>query len=114
MTYKEILELACTLIELKVKVWRGPDKVMAVPATIFGRGSTGLNSASSDGELRPFAASLPTTMPTYDYSCEKCGKTFEVFQSMRDEPFRECLKELCRQKKWGHGKVKRLVGTGAG
>jgi predicted nucleic acid-binding Zn ribbon protein len=33
---------------------------------------------------------------------------------MRDEPFRECPKELCRQKKWGHGKVKRLLGTGAG
>ena len=33
---------------------------------------------------------------------------------MRDEPFRECPKELCRQKKWGHGKVKRLIGTGAG
>ena len=53
-------------------------------------------------------------MPTYDYSCEKCGKHFEVFQSMRDEPFRECPKEHCQQKRWGHGKVKRLLGTGAG
>ena len=58
-------------------------------------------------------AALPF-MPTYDYSCEKCGKTFEIFQSMRDEPLRECPKELCRQKKWGHGEVKRLFGTGAG
>lgn len=33
---------------------------------------------------------------------------------MRDEAFKECPKELCRQKKWGHGKVKRLLGTGAG
>ena len=33
---------------------------------------------------------------------------------MRDEPFRECPKELCRLPKWGHGKVKRLIGTGAG
>ena len=53
-------------------------------------------------------------MPTYDYLCQKCGQTFEAFQSMRDEPFRECPKELCRLPKWGHGKVKRLVGTGAG
>lgn len=53
-------------------------------------------------------------MPTYDYSCSKCGKTFEAVQSMRDQPFRECPKELCRLPKWGHGKVKRLVGTGAG
>lgn len=54
------------------------------------------------------------SMPTYEYSCEKCGKPFETYQSMRDEPLRECPKELCRQKRWGHGKVKRLLGTGAG
>ncbi len=53
-------------------------------------------------------------MPTYEYSCQKCGQNFEAFQSMRDEPFRECPKELCRLPKWGHGKVKRLLGTGAG
>jgi putative FmdB family regulatory protein len=53
-------------------------------------------------------------MPTYDYFCEKCKQTFEAFQSMRDEPFKECPKELCRKSKWGHGKVKRLLGTGAG
>jgi len=53
-------------------------------------------------------------MPTYEYSCEKCGQTFEAFQSMRDEPYRECPKDLCRLPKWGHGKVKRLLGTGAG
>ena len=53
-------------------------------------------------------------MPTYEYSCEKCGQHFDAFQSMRDEPFRECPKELCRLQKWGHGKVKRLLGTGAG
>lgn len=33
---------------------------------------------------------------------------------MRAEPFQECPKELCRLPKWGHGKVKRLLGTGAG
>jgi predicted nucleic acid-binding Zn ribbon protein len=33
---------------------------------------------------------------------------------MRDDPFRECPKEFCRLSKWGHGKVKRLLGTGAG
>jgi putative FmdB family regulatory protein len=57
---------------------------------------------------------LHCCMPTYEYSCEKCGDTFEAVQSMRDDAFRECPKELCRQKKWGHGKVKRLIGTGAG
>jgi predicted nucleic acid-binding Zn ribbon protein len=33
---------------------------------------------------------------------------------MRDEPFHQCPKELCRLPKWGRGKVKRLLGTGAG
>jgi putative FmdB family regulatory protein len=53
-------------------------------------------------------------MPTYDYLCEKCAGTFEIVQSMRAAPLKECPRELCRQKKWGHGKVKRLIGTGAG
>lgn len=53
-------------------------------------------------------------MPTYEYSCEKCGKNFEAFQSMRDEAFKECPQEKCQQEEWGHGKVKRLLGTGAG
>src|SRR5881398_1348841 len=52
-------------------------------------------------------------MPTYEYACAKCGQHFDAFQSMRDEPFRECPKELCQLPKWGHGKVKRLLGTGA-
>jgi putative FmdB family regulatory protein len=55
-----------------------------------------------------------TAMPTYEYSCTKCGKTFEAYQSMRDDSFKICPKELCRMSKWGRGRVKRLVGTGAG
>jgi putative FmdB family regulatory protein len=57
---------------------------------------------------------LDLPMPTYEYACEKCGQNFDAFQSMRDAPFRECPKELCRLPRWGHGKVKRLLGTGAG
>ena len=53
-------------------------------------------------------------MPTYEYHCTKCGQNFEAFQSMREAPFRACRKELCRMSRWGHGKVKRLLGTGAG
>ncbi len=53
-------------------------------------------------------------MPTYEYHCQKCDQNFEAFQSMRDKPFTQCPKELCRLPKWGHGKVKRLLGTGAG
>jgi putative FmdB family regulatory protein len=53
-------------------------------------------------------------MPTYEYHCEKCGQNFDAFQSMRDEPYKECPKDLCRLPEWGHGKVKRLLGTGAG
>ncbi len=47
-------------------------------------------------------------MPTYEYECAKCGKTFDVFQSMKDEPLKTCPDKKCK------GKVKRLLGTGAG
>jgi putative FmdB family regulatory protein len=53
-------------------------------------------------------------MPTYEYQCEKCNQTFETFQSMKDDPFVICPKKLCRLEVWGEGKVKRLIGTGAG
>ena len=53
-------------------------------------------------------------MPTYEYACQKCGKNFDAYQSMRDEAYKICPKELCRQSKWGKGKVTRLLGTGAG
>jgi putative FmdB family regulatory protein len=29
-------------------------------------------------------------MPTYEYVCKSCGHLFEIVQSMRDEPLREC------------------------
>lgn len=72
-----------------------------------------MNCAFFDA-ISPVLAVFLLFMPTYDYLCAKCGQTFEAFQSMRDEPFRQCPKELCRLPKWGHGKVKRLLGTGAG
>ncbi len=53
-------------------------------------------------------------MPTYEYHCEKCKKTFEAYQSMKDPALSTCLKDVCRQKSWGKGKVRRLLGTGAG
>ena len=45
-------------------------------------------------------------MPTYDYQCLDCGIKFELFQSMTEDPIQECRD--C------HGKVKRLIGAGAG
>jgi putative FmdB family regulatory protein len=45
-------------------------------------------------------------MPTYDYKCLECSHTFEEFQSMNDKPLEKCPK--CG------GKVKRLIGPGAG
>ncbi len=46
-------------------------------------------------------------MPTYEYLCQKCDQTFEVFQSMKDPPLKVCT---CGKK----GRVRRLVGRGAG
>ncbi len=53
-------------------------------------------------------------MPTYEYSCEKCQRTIEVYQSMKDDAFTVCPKDKCAQKRWGKGKVKREIGAGAG
>jgi putative FmdB family regulatory protein len=61
-----------------------------------------------------FSPRILPSMPTYEYQCEKCKKSFECFQSMKDAPLKTCPKELCRQKTWGKGKVRRLLGTGAG
>ena len=47
-------------------------------------------------------------MPHYDYVCETCGKQFEVFQSMNDKRLTKCPEKGCK------GKVRRLIGTGAG
>ncbi len=53
-------------------------------------------------------------MPTYDYVCEKCGHQFEKVQSMKDAALTKCLKENCGQKRWGKGKVRRVMSAGAG
>jgi putative FmdB family regulatory protein len=53
-------------------------------------------------------------MPTYEYSCAKCKHTFETVQSITAKPLTVCPKDLCRQKSWGKGKVKRVISTGGG
>jgi putative FmdB family regulatory protein len=45
-------------------------------------------------------------MPTYDYECDACGHTFELFQSI-SEP----VKKKCPE--CGKSKLRRLFGTGA-
>lgn len=45
-------------------------------------------------------------MPTYDYKCLSCGKVFELFQKITDEPQEKCLH--CS------GKAERLISPGLG
>jgi putative FmdB family regulatory protein len=45
-------------------------------------------------------------MPTYEYECKKCGNTFDLFQSMADEPVKIC--PTCG------GEVRRLINGGTG
>jgi len=45
-------------------------------------------------------------MPTYEYECKSCGHSFEVFQSMSEEPLKTCVK--CGKE------VRRLIFGGAG
>ena len=47
-------------------------------------------------------------MPTYEYICEKCDHEFEVFQSIKADSLTDCPQAKCK------GKVRRLIGTGAG
>ncbi len=60
------------------------------------------------------ANKLSRYMPTYEYVCEKCGHQFDKFQSISAKPLTICPEELCAQKKWGKGKVKRAISGGAG
>src|SRR5262245_49400038 len=53
-------------------------------------------------------------MPAYEYVCSKCGHEFEKFQSIADPSLTVCPKELCAQKKWGKGRVKKKISAGAG
>jgi putative FmdB family regulatory protein len=46
-------------------------------------------------------------MPTYDYRCNACGHTFELFQSMSEKHKRKCPE--CSKLK-----LERLIGMGAG
>lgn len=45
-------------------------------------------------------------MPTYEYRCKKCGKTFEEFQSITAKPLKKC--------RYCPGRVERVIGTGGG
>jgi putative FmdB family regulatory protein len=53
-------------------------------------------------------------MPTYQYLCSKCEHEFEKFQPITDKPLTVCPKELCGMKRWGKGRVKKVVTAGAG
>lgn len=44
-------------------------------------------------------------MPTYDYECDACGHSFELFQSISEEHKKKCPK--CKK-----NKLRRLFGTG--
>jgi len=46
-------------------------------------------------------------MPTYEYKCEECGKSLEIFQSIKDSPLKKC--PYCMK-----DKLKRQIGSGAG
>jgi len=53
-------------------------------------------------------------MPTYEYVCAKCGHEFEKIQPMGDKALTTCPKEVCAEKKWTRGRVKRKISTGGG
>jgi putative FmdB family regulatory protein len=42
-------------------------------------------------------------MPTYEYECKSCAYTFEAFQSMSDEPLKDCPQCGCEVRRLIHG-----------
>jgi putative FmdB family regulatory protein len=53
-------------------------------------------------------------MPTYEYTCSKCGHNFEKVQSIKANALTVCPREVCPQKPWGKGKVQRRISMGGG
>ncbi|MBD29999.1 MAG: FmdB family transcriptional regulator [Acidimicrobiaceae bacterium] len=45
-------------------------------------------------------------MPTYDYKCDTCEHTFELFQSFSEDPLSKCTKEVCNGP--GNGSVRKI------
>ena len=45
-------------------------------------------------------------MPTYDYECDACQHTWELFQKITEDPVKSC--PACKKRK-----ARRLFGTGA-
>ena len=52
-------------------------------------------------------------MPIYEYRCEKCGKVFEVMQSMNAKPLETCGEHCVAPGKPGDGKVTKLLSATA-
>jgi putative FmdB family regulatory protein len=46
-------------------------------------------------------------MPTYDYKCDNCKNTFELFQSIKEDPITLCPE--C-----GHNTLKKMISMPAG
>lgn len=53
-------------------------------------------------------------MPTYEYTCQKCSKTFEHVQPISSERLTVCPREICPRKTWGKGTLVRGLGGGSG
>lgn len=45
-------------------------------------------------------------MPTYDYRCDTCEHTFELFQSFAEDPLSTCTMEVCNGP--GNGTVRKI------
>ena len=53
-------------------------------------------------------------MPTYEYVCSKCEQQFDISQSIAEKPLKVCPKDKCGLERWGKGRVKRAIVSGAG
>lgn len=53
-------------------------------------------------------------MPTYDYKCSTCGRTFEYQQKMSEDALTTCPPEVCENPIKGKGEVHRVLSKNIG
>lgn len=53
-------------------------------------------------------------MPTYDYKCDTCGKTFEYDQRITEDALTHCPEEVCSELIKGKGEVHRVISKNVG
>ena len=86
----------------------------AAPAEARSPPSTSTCCPTATAPSSPSREDSPKPMPTYEYTCSKCGHSFEKVQSIKEDALTVCPRDVCPRKRWGKGKVIRRISAGGG